>query len=113
MLINVTMLKLHKQLQSSKVNSGKPPACNCQKGVTDIRSGETDTKTNYKWMTQLQFLNICLTLQMSKQLGHSGPISWAKPDPWKAKLPKTVGHKKYSTVGIASIQHKLWLLFTV
>ena len=44
MLINVTMLKLHKQLQSSKVVSGKPPACNCQKGVTDIRSGETDTK---------------------------------------------------------------------
>ena len=52
MLINVTMLKLHKQLQSSKVVSGKPPACNCQKGVTDIRSGETDTKTNYKWMSQ-------------------------------------------------------------
>ena len=52
MLINVTMLKLHKQLQSSKVVSGKPPACNCQKGVTDIRSGETDTKTNYKWMTK-------------------------------------------------------------
>ena len=56
MLINVTMLKLHKQLQSSKVVSGKPPACNCQKGVTDIRSGETDTKkqiTN-KWAKKWQ-----------------------------------------------------------
>ena len=40
------------QLQSSKVVSGNPPACNCQKGVTDMRSGGNDTKNTMKIQQQ-------------------------------------------------------------
>ena len=46
-LLIVNMLKVA-QLQSSKVVSGNPPACNCRKGVTDMRSGQTETKKTNK-----------------------------------------------------------------
>ena len=82
-------------LQSSKVVSGNRPACNCQKGVTDMRSGGAGGKRHWginrsckeytieeisrKYTDYGQNVSF-MRMQKPTQLSHIDLIVWRKPD---------------------------------